>query len=376
MKLKPPKRQHGFSLTELMVAVTIGLIVLAGVSSVMVSNKKTYTAQDSLARMQENARIAMLILTKEMRNIGYWGCNPDMENVKSALKGSAGSPYLFSNPIEGSEAGGNLLPTNTVLPVTTRAGTDVFIVRGADANETFTIEQAMQSQSASMKIAPGSSLTEGEVLVITDCSSADIFQVTNIDASGNLVHNPGGAWDPGNELLGGGNKLSKIYDQDAKIMRFKSTMFYIDTGASGEPSLFRRALVVSASGVQPESQELVEGIENLQILYGIDTDGDKMADDYKNAILVGASTWNNVVSIRFGVIARALANLQTTDLKTAATASQLDTKKLDIDGDTVWDFTGLEGTFTTQIGSGSTVLDAQYQRRMFRTTVLLRNMPK
>ncbi|MFV1996945.1 MAG: PilW family protein, partial [Acidiferrobacterales bacterium] len=78
MNLTSQKHQYGFTLAELMVAVTIGLIVLAGASSVMVSNKKTYTAQDSLARMQENARAAMLMLTYDIRNIGYWGCNPDM----------------------------------------------------------------------------------------------------------------------------------------------------------------------------------------------------------------------------------------------------------------------------------------------------------
>ncbi|MEE8389018.1 MAG: PilW family protein [Acidiferrobacterales bacterium] len=374
--MKPPKRQYGFNLTELMVAITIGLIVLAGASSVMISNKKTYTAQDSLARLQENARISMLILTSEMRNIGYWGCNPDMENVNSALESTATDPsYLFGNPVEGSEAGGPLQPTNTALAVTPRSGTDVFIVRGPDTSESFTLEQAMTSQSASMKIAPGSGLVAGEVLVITDCSSADIFQVTNINSSGTLVHNPGGDWEPGNEMDSGGNKLSKAYNADATIMRFKANMFYIDTGASGEPSLFRRSLAVTSSFFQPESQEMVEGIENLQVLYGVDTDGDKIANSYKRATFVGASTWNNVVSIRFGVIARALANLQTTDLKTAATASQLDTKPLDIDGDTIMDFTGTEMTSTMQT-SGSTAKDRQYQRRMFRTTVLLRNMPK
>lgn len=380
--MKLPKHQYGFSLTELMVAVTIGLVVLAGASSIMVSNKKTYTAQDSLARLQENARAAMLMLTYEMRNIGYWGCNPDMENVNSALNtATSSSAFWIGSAIEGANAAtntstpGNLQPTGTALAVTPRAGTDVLMVRGLDGTSSFEVENTMTSESASMKISPGSGIQDGEVLVITDCSSADIFQVTNINAGGTLVHNTGGTWSPGNKSLGGGNKLSKAYGPDSQIMRFKSSMFYIDQGASGEPSLFRRALVVSGSGSSPLTQELVEGIENLQILYGVDADGDELADSYVNASLVGAASWNNVVSIRFGIIARALANLQMTDLKTTATASQLDTKALDIDGDGTDDFDQSVGT-TTTLTSGSTALDRQYQRRMFRTTVLLRNMPK
>lgn len=385
INMKPPKRQYGFNLTELMVAITIGLIVLAGASSVMISNKKTYTAQDSLARLQENARIAMLMLTYEIRNIGYWGCNPDMENVHSTLNtASSFSPFWIGSPLEGADAAtnttspSNLEPTGATLPVTPRKGTDVLMVRGLDASDSFQVLDVMTSESSTMKISDQNSISTGEVLVITDCNKTDIFQVTGRTVSGgfdNLLHSSAAGFIPGN-MTGADGDLSKTYGLDAKIMRFNSTLYYIDTGASGEPSLFRRSLVVSGGNtVQPESQELVEGIENLQILYGVDTDADEHADVYSRASLVGATSWNNVVSIRFGIIARALANLQTTDLKTAATASQLDTKALDIDGDTIMDFTGTEMTSTTQT-SGSTALDRQYQRRMFRTTVLLRNMPK
>jgi len=364
-----------------MVAVTIGLIVLAGASSVLISNKKTYTAQDSLARLQENARAAMLILTYDMRNIGYWGCNPDMANVNSALNSAASvnSAFWFGNPLEGSEAGASLQPTNTALTVAPRAGTDAFIVRGLDTGDSFQLQGNMNNMAASLKVSASASFSAGEVLVLTDCSSADIFQVTNITGGGgfdNLIHNSGGSFSPGNGS-GQAGKLSKTYNDDAKVQRYKANLYFIDTGSSGEPSLFRQSIAASGGTTsQPgPPQELVEGIENLQILYGVDTNNDRLADSYRRASLVGAATWSNVVSIRFGVIARALANLQTTDLKTAATASQLDTRALDIDGDGTNDFLGTETTSTT-LTSGSTALDRQYQRRMFRTTVLLRNMPK
>jgi len=76
---------RGFSLVELMVALTLGLIILSAVSMLFVSSKKTYTSQDRQARLQENSRFAMHFIIKDLRLTGYYGCvdeiNPDTVNV-------------------------------------------------------------------------------------------------------------------------------------------------------------------------------------------------------------------------------------------------------------------------------------------------------
>jgi len=388
MTLSMKKLNSGFSLTEMMVAMVIGLIVLAGVSSVMVSNKKSYTAQDSLARLQENARTAMMILSYDLRNVGYMGCNTDRQNWKSVLKtaASGASPVFSIDPLlEGSTAGGNWLPSNMglgqLLSATPKANTDLIMIRGLDTSQPFGLLRPMNQQSASMQIVEDSGIQDGEILAITDCDSTDIFQATNVNKAGgfdNLIHNTGGSTSPGNRKVGNppGAKLNKSYGTDAKLMRFKSNIYYIapSQSGSGEPALFRQALVSSSSNSSPQQQELVEGIENLQVLYGVDQNGDRMPDTYVKSNLIAGSSWNNVVSVRFGIIARALANLQTTDLKTAATVGQLDTKDLDIDGDGVIDFDHTDNSLSTTSASGKTVDDRQYQRRMFRTTILFRNL--
>ena len=224
----------------------------------------------------------------------------------------------------------------------------------------------MNQQSASLKVNTPSGITDGEILILSDCSSTDIFQATGVNTSGgfdNILHNTGSTV-PGNVALDGGAKLSKNYDTDAKLMSFQSTIYYIDTGKSGEPALFRRR--ISTTGTFT-TEELVEGIENLQVLYGEDTNSDRTADVYRTADAV--ANWGNVVTVRFGIIARALANLNA-DRRTAN--RNLDTKPLDIDGDGVPDFTGAETTSTTS-DTGVTIQDRLYDRRMFRTTVLLRN---
>jgi type IV pilus assembly protein PilW len=371
------KSSRGFSLVEMMVAIVIGLILLAGVSSVMVSTKRTYNTQDSLGRLQENARIAMVILERSLRNAGYIGCNINPSNITSVIDSSS-DPYSFNltNLLEGSESGGNWYPSGATLastlkdgsgnPITPRAGTDLLYIRGAESDGTLQLQEKMNKQSASLKVNQPSGIADGEILILSDCSSTDIFQATGVNTSGgfdNILHNTGSTV-PGNVMLEGGAKLSKNYGTDAKLMSFQSTIYYIGTGKSGEPALFRRR--ISTTGTFT-TEELVEGIENLQVLYGEDTNSDRVADVYRKADAV--VNWGNVVTVRFGIIARALANLNA-DRRTAN--RNFDVKPLDIDGDGIADFTGAETTSTTS-DTGVTIKDRLYDRRMFRTTVLLRN---
>jgi type IV pilus assembly protein PilW len=375
------KGSRGFSMIELMVAITIGLILLAGISSVMVSTKRTYNTQDSLGRLQENARIAMVILERAFRNAGYIGCNINPANITSVID-TSGDPYSFnlSNLVEGSENGGNWQPSGATLantltdasgnPITPRPGTDLVWIRSAEPASSLTLKEKMNSQSAQLKVeAPPGTIADGQILILSDCSSTDIFQATGANNNSPfllITHNTG-ASTPGNVQLDNGAKLSKSYGTDAKMMSYQSSMYYIGTGKSGEPALFRRRIADDGTFT---TEELVEGIENLQIRYGVDsvTPHDRIPDTWVDASGVG-SNWDNVVAVRFGIIARALANLNA-DRRTANRVE--DTKPLDIFGDGTPDFTGTETTSTTS-DTGVTIKDRLYDRRMFRTTVLLRN---
>lgn len=63
--------QNGFTLIEMMIAMAISLLVLSGVYEVFTSQQKAYTIQDQVAEMQQNARVAMDIMTREIKMAGY-----------------------------------------------------------------------------------------------------------------------------------------------------------------------------------------------------------------------------------------------------------------------------------------------------------------
>jgi type IV pilus assembly protein PilW len=78
----------GMSLIELMIAMVIGLVLMAGVISVFVSSKRGYSTNTAVAQIQENARFALGFVTPVVRMAGYAGCGKSI-TLSSILNGGA-----------------------------------------------------------------------------------------------------------------------------------------------------------------------------------------------------------------------------------------------------------------------------------------------
>lgn len=343
-------RQRGFGLIEVMIALTLGLIATAAALTLFASSKSNYEIQDDLARLQENARFALQAIIKDVRMAGYFGCLGNVANVHNQLNitGTANTDFGFdlTNALEGVEAGaGTWQPSTATLPGNIVAGTDGVAVRYVDPSR-IAITKLMNTESAALQITAGSGLTEADIVVVSDCDSADIFQITNINNAGsfdNTVHNTGGTYAPGNSKANNPHKLSKVYGTDAVINRFVSVAYYIGTTADG-PALFRLSALNNGAGSTVMSQQqLVDGIEDLEITYGEDTSGDGSANAYRTATAV--ANWDQVVSVRVGLLARTQEEVGTT----------------------------VNGTVYSVNGTDTVAANDRRRRRVFSTTVKLRN---
>lgn len=78
----PSRRQRGLSLVELMVAVAIGLFMLSGFAASFVGVKRSFVAQDRLAALQDNERLALGLLAATVQAAGY---HPDPFNQPAAV---------------------------------------------------------------------------------------------------------------------------------------------------------------------------------------------------------------------------------------------------------------------------------------------------
>ncbi len=88
-------KQRGISLVEIMVALVAGLLMLAGVIQIFLANKQTYRINEAAARIQENARIAMELLGRQVRMVGYR--NDPSQSFSSAFPNVSFAGYVFND---------------------------------------------------------------------------------------------------------------------------------------------------------------------------------------------------------------------------------------------------------------------------------------
>jgi type IV pilus assembly protein PilW len=299
----------GFTLTELMVAVTIGLIVLAAVSQIFATSRLSYKLEENLARVQENGRFGMEFLSRDLRMAGYAGC----VNVNQALNASANYTatnglnnagndplYVFApqTQIQGYEwtSSGTWSPALPgFLAGKVRDETDVILIRRA-SDQVFRVTGPITKSSA-ITIADANNIEKDDIILIGDCSGVDVVRVTDSSIASpveTLTHAAGGSNGDNNAA-----DLSKDYDTNAEVMKLVTRVYYIGTGTSGEPALMSMDM---EKGSWATPLELIDGIESMQILYGEDTDANGSADEYR--LPANVTDWSRVVSIRVGLLSR------------------------------------------------------------------------
>lgn len=290
-------RQRGYTLVELMVAITIGLFLLGGIGMVFVSSKQTYRMQDSLWQLQDNSRFAMEFLIKDLRMAGFRGCSSSTITPVNTLNNGTDFNYNFMAGVEGFE--GAVSSWSPALPAVISsatpppaAGSDVITIRRAQEPGIGVTMPFMNLNSAALQVDAGNGLSQFDIVLVTDCSAAAILQISgaNPGTSGTITHNTG-VGTPGNATA----DLGKIFRDDAEIMRLVTVSYFIAPGASvaGSRSLWRKVGVGT-----PE--ELAEGVENMQILYGEDTDNDRSVNRYVTAENV--TDMNQVMSFKLSFL--------------------------------------------------------------------------
>ena len=314
------KRQSGLSLVELMIALALGLVLTLGVVQIFLGSSQTYRLSDALGKVQENIRFSLGTLQYDVRMAGYFGCligepfnqldtsDDDYEEV--AYDGGA---------VIGWDADGTGLDDEFAI-TSLAAGSGSWSIGTADAipdaienqmlpGTDFLILNSGQKSPVELDINPSASAntlgTTGNVdipkdtillVVASDCSGADLFQKTN--QSGDTL-TKGSGQSPGN-ITPVNQKFAGDYDDDASVYLFTSSAYFIGEGASGEPALFRERL--DAGGAAAGAVELAEGVENMQILYGVATGVDRAVDRYVTAANV--TNWDQVVSVRMALLFR------------------------------------------------------------------------
>lgn len=295
-------RSRGIGLIELLVALALGLIISAAVMQIFLTSRTTYRMQEAMARVQESGRFAVGYLANEIRMAGYMGCG----NLGSITVNDIIDPADVPAGFEFDIGQDSVLEGHDSVASTNdwdaKEDTDVIEIRRA-ANTGVTLTGNMSSDNAQIHVtnnAPG--FEAGDALFITDCTTADLFRATTVSNGGGSTINIAHA-----NNINIDNRLSKAYGADAEVLAFEYSVFFVrDTGrttpgGTAIPALFVETMR-AGSGATTEVQELIEGVEDMQLEYGVDTSGNRAADEYLPADEV--TDWARVVSVRLNLLMR------------------------------------------------------------------------
>ena len=295
------RRQVGLSIIEVMIALALSLIITLGLTQIFVSNSQTFRVTEASARIQESGRFATGILAREIRNTDYWGCLRDVGNLNSIL--NSGSGFNVDSLLRGID----------VEVGAGAGGTDRLLLGGVSGNNQISVPFQPSQQAATLQVSDPSTIFQNDILVITDCRSGDIFQVTNNPQQNNSVqvnHNSGNVSNgPGNAT----QALSTNYNDspdDATLFRPRQQRFYL------RDSDGRRELVVdgvnvsgqnSGVGIFSQPRQLVPDVMDFQIELGVDSNGDRRVDDWEAPLGLGTdgrAQADSAISVRLSFLIR------------------------------------------------------------------------
>lgn len=270
-------RQTGFNIIELLIGMTVGLFLLAGVIGIFISSQQAGRTTDSLSRIQENARMAFELMARDVREAGG---NPCKNNNPVANVLNNAATTTWSNWVDGlmgyttDAAFNNAFPTIGTGTGATQhiTGTHALTVMGATGTS-ITVASHTPT-SAQFKVNTNDhGFSSGDILMVCDFNQTSIFQITNANLNNvTIVHNTG-TGNPGNCTKGLGlpvqcttNGTPYTYGANSQLIRFQSATWYV--GASGRNdsrgqainSLFR-----TVNGGAP--QEMIEGVDNMQLSF-------------------------------------------------------------------------------------------------------------
>ncbi|WP_434086636.1 PilW family protein [Shewanella aegiceratis] len=283
MALKIKNKQKGLSLVEMMVALVISLFLSAGLFTMFSMSSSNVTTTSQFNQLQENGRIALAIMERDISQLGFMG---DITGTDFVVGTNTVLEVPTSGFIDCVGAGLN----NATLPNTQPAhfrrlwgyesgvgGSSLSCLAGVTVNKNTDVLQ--------MKRFIGPNVANG--------NSDAIFAATNSSEVAFFV---------------GANPVAAL--TNPRIWEYQHHVYYIADDAAGTPVL--RRITLTNKGMN-NFEQLVEGIENVRFLYGFDNDGDSTPDRYIPESQVTSLMWDNesfqrLVAIKVFVLVRSVQN--------------------------------------------------------------------
>ncbi|TVS11269.1 MAG: prepilin-type N-terminal cleavage/methylation domain-containing protein [Gammaproteobacteria bacterium] len=285
-------RQRGLSLVEIMVALALGAVITVGIVQMFTANRATYQVNMGQARLQENARFGIEFLASPLRAAGAAGCarRVPIENLLGA-EGAPGARFDLDEAIVGHTGSGGTwnptLPTTVFTGVSPTADQDVLLVKYLHSEA---LDVVSTSDSNIVVTLPAvASIYAGAPLVVSDCERAILFESDTASLSG-------GQLDISHTL-----GVDPDFGPEATVSRVYSDYFYVAPGA-GTNNAGAAPLSLWRHRPGEGHTELVEGVGELSFRYGVDLNGDRVPNTYRDSMTAA----DDVVTVRINLTANSV----------------------------------------------------------------------
>ena len=305
-----PRLARGLSLIELMIALLLGLLVVGGAIGIFTSNRKAYNATESLSRVQENARVAFEMMSRDVREAGGTPCAKNLP-VGNVIE-DPGSRW-WSNWGDGlrgyDDASTSAKFKEDAVSNNVVAGTDALDVLSGSAAEGLTVvdNQDVDTNSANFKLnqkPAEAGFQDGDIVMVCDYRQASLLQIANVqDTNATVVYNKGSSQSPGNCSKGLGvptdctsaNGTRYEYDSNSLLVKLLAARWYVGTNKNGGKSLYRASLHAAGGNASATTEEVIDGVAGMKLAYLLPN-----TQDYVTAAAVGTQ-WSQVLAVRITI---------------------------------------------------------------------------
>ncbi|WP_028839461.1 PilW family protein [Thermomonas fusca] len=254
-------KQTGFGLIELMVALVLGLLVLGAAIAVFQSNLRTFNANDGQNRVQENARVAYELLSKDVRSTGSSACS-----AEASVLGADAMSTAFKAPLSGN-------------------GTELTTISADDIS--YRVKTASASSVQLVESGPAASdiFKVGDSVMVCNAAMTGFTKIASI-AGQTVGFTTALEFDPAQTEYGDAASIS--------IARFRSNRWHVkaNSGATGN------SLYVNRNG--GGDQEVAEGVQSLALTYH------QFANGNPNVYVAAPSNFEYVDAVRMRMPIRAV----------------------------------------------------------------------
>ncbi|MGH8467247.1 MAG: PilW family protein [Pseudomonas sp.] len=248
MKRRVSRVHAGFGLIELMIAMALGLLVLGAAIAIFQSNQRTFQANQGLNRIQENARVAYELMSRDIRAAGGSACSnlamPDVEHANTADENA-----FLTSPVSGS-------------------GTEFTVVSGDDASY-----EISGATTTSLTLKAGQIDDANDAFKINDklilCNASQLYVVTATNVTTQTI-----TFTPATPVVFTNDPRAP--PATVMVARFRNTRWYLDNGS----------LYVRRNG---DAQPVIDGVSSLGVTY---------LRDGLNTYTATPAQWNDVTAVR------------------------------------------------------------------------------